>query len=53
MGPRRLVLDLYPPHPPRDLLDIAATELTERGTRGRTTLELRTTGPTGTADRRP
>ncbi len=35
--------------PPHDLLDIAATELNERGTRGWTNLELRTTQTTGTA----
>ncbi|WP_257890394.1 hypothetical protein [Rhodococcus sp. USK10] len=49
MGMCRLVLDLPTACPPRELLDIAATELTERGTRGWTNLELRTTGPTGTA----
>ena len=35
--------------PPHDLLDIAATELTERGTHGWANLTLRTTGTTGTA----
>lgn len=49
MGMCRLVLDLPAACAPHDLLDIAATELTERGTHGWTNLELRTTGPTGTA----
>ncbi|WP_276142302.1 hypothetical protein [Rhodococcus sp. T2V] len=49
MGICRLVLDLPAACPPQDLLDIAATELTERGTHRSTNLELRTTAPTGTA----
>ncbi|MFD9669380.1 hypothetical protein ACFWAY_48835 [Rhodococcus sp. NPDC059968] len=49
MGMCRLVLDLPTACPPHDLLGIAATELTERGTRGWTNLELRTTGTTGTS----
>ncbi|ANS31110.1 hypothetical protein R1CP_32435 [Rhodococcus opacus] len=49
MGMCRLVLDLPTACPPHDLLDIAATELNERGTRGWTNLELRTTQTTGTA----
>ncbi|MBC2638232.1 hypothetical protein H5400_04855 [Rhodococcus wratislaviensis] len=45
----RLVLDLPTACPPHDLLDIGATELTERGTHGWRNLELRTTGSTGIA----
>lgn len=49
MGMCQLVLDLPTACPPHDLLDIAATELTERDTHGWTNLALRTTGTTGTA----
>ncbi|MFC9838775.1 hypothetical protein ACFVKB_33935 [Rhodococcus sp. NPDC127530] len=49
MGMCQLVLDLPTACPPHDLFDIAATELTERGTYGWTNLDLRTTGTTGTA----
>ncbi|MDT2007060.1 hypothetical protein FXW78_25475 [Rhodococcus opacus] len=49
MGTCRLVLDLPTACPPHDLLEIAATELTERGTRDWTNLALRTTGSTGIA----